>query len=146
MPRAMATQFAAQVLIGAGNMVLQTKKHPGELKDEVCSPGGTTICGIHAMEEGGVRLFIFAHFCSSKKNQIYATLIPIYLTRAIFLKLENFALSCCNRLETLQGRLDERDKGCSCSRYGAGGPDEEIIRIRAEKTFLFFHSVRCISK
>ncbi|XP_043270857.1 pyrroline-5-carboxylate reductase [Venturia canescens] len=55
-PRAMATQFAAQVLIGAGNMVLQTKKHPGALKDEVCSPGGTTIRGVHAMEEGGVRV------------------------------------------------------------------------------------------
>lgn len=54
-PRPMATKFAAQVLIGAGKMVLETGRHPGQLKDEVCSAGGTTITGIHAMEVGGVR-------------------------------------------------------------------------------------------
>ncbi|XP_057335672.1 uncharacterized protein LOC130674375 [Microplitis mediator] len=55
LPRALATKFAAQVLAGAGKMVLQTGKHPGELKDEVCSPGGTTITGMHALETGAVR-------------------------------------------------------------------------------------------
>lgn len=54
-PRAMATEFAAQTVLGAAKMVLGTKKHPGELKDEVCSAGGSTICGIHALEKGGVR-------------------------------------------------------------------------------------------
>ncbi|XP_076239467.1 pyrroline 5-carboyxlate reductase [Calliopsis andreniformis] len=54
-PRPMATKFAAQVLIGAGKMVLETGRHPGQLKDEVCSPGGTTITGVHAMERGQVR-------------------------------------------------------------------------------------------
>jgi pyrroline-5-carboxylate reductase len=63
-PRPMATKFAAQVLIGAGKMVLETGRHPGQLKDEVCSPGGTTITGIHAMEVGGVRYILssFIHF------------------------------------------------------------------------------------
>ncbi|XP_018394645.1 PREDICTED: pyrroline-5-carboxylate reductase 1, mitochondrial-like, partial [Cyphomyrmex costatus] len=54
-PRPLATKFAAQVLVGAGKMVLETGRHPGQLKDEVCSAGGTTITGIHAMEKGGVR-------------------------------------------------------------------------------------------
>ncbi|KAL2711693.1 hypothetical protein V1478_018714 [Vespula squamosa] len=54
-PRPMATKFAAQVLVGAGKMVLETERHPGQLKDEVCSAGGTTITGVHAMERGQVR-------------------------------------------------------------------------------------------
>lgn len=54
-PRPMAIEFAAQTVMGAAKMVLDTKKHPGELKDEVCSAGGSTICGIHALEKGGVR-------------------------------------------------------------------------------------------
>lgn len=54
-PRPLATKFAAQVLVGAGKMVLETGRHPGQLKDEVCSAGGTTITGVHAMERGQVR-------------------------------------------------------------------------------------------
>lgn len=53
--REMATKFAAQTVLGAAKMVLETGKHTGALKDEVCSAGGTTITGIHAMERGGVR-------------------------------------------------------------------------------------------
>lgn len=54
-PRQMALQFAAQTVLGAAKMVLQSGKHPAVLKDEVCSPGGTTICGIHELEKAGVR-------------------------------------------------------------------------------------------
>lgn len=57
-PRPMATKFAAQVLVGAGKMVIETERHPGQLKDEVCSAGGTTITGVHAMERGQVRYII----------------------------------------------------------------------------------------
>jgi len=54
-PRAMAIEMAAQTTMGAAKMVLETGKHTAVLRDEVCSPGGTTITGIHALESGGVR-------------------------------------------------------------------------------------------
>jgi pyrroline-5-carboxylate reductase len=55
LPRDIATQLAAQTLLGAARLVLETGKHPGELKDMVTSPGGTTIEGLHELEKGGVR-------------------------------------------------------------------------------------------
>lgn len=55
MPRQQAYTFAAQAVLGSAKLILDTGKHPGELKDMVCSPAGTTIAAVKALEQGCFR-------------------------------------------------------------------------------------------
>ncbi len=55
LPRATAMEYAAKMLIGTAELMLQSGDHPGNMKDAVCSPGGSTIQGVRALEKGGFR-------------------------------------------------------------------------------------------
>ena len=70
LPRAQAYQFAAQAVYGSAKMVLETGKHPAELKDMICSPGGTTIEAVAALEERGFRSSIIEamRICADKSR------------------------------------------------------------------------------
>ena len=70
-PRAKAYEYAAMTMVGSAQMYLQTKQHPGALKDAVCSPGGSTIAGLKALEEGAFRAAVMncvAATCNRNKE------------------------------------------------------------------------------
>lgn len=60
LPRDLSLQLAAQTVVGSAEMVLKTGRHPAVLRDEVTSPGGTTIAGLEALEAGGLRSALFS--------------------------------------------------------------------------------------
>lgn len=72
MPRKQAYEFAAQSVLGSAKMVLETGLHPGELKDMVCSPGGTTIEGVKVLEEKGMRAALInaVEACADKSKKL----------------------------------------------------------------------------
>ncbi|MGI6283768.1 pyrroline-5-carboxylate reductase [Caproicibacterium lactatifermentans] len=72
MPRSQAYTFAAQSVLGSAKMVLETGKHPGELKDMVCSPAGTTIAAVRVLEEKGLRGCVMDAMkaCSDKAKSV----------------------------------------------------------------------------
>lgn len=72
LPRKDAYTFVAQTVLGSAKLMLETGKHPAELKDMVCSPGGTTIAGVAELEKNGFRKAIFSatDACFDKCNNI----------------------------------------------------------------------------
>ena len=70
LPRETALSLAAQTVLGAAKLQIDSKEHPGRLKDKVASPGGTTIAGLHALEMGGVRAaFMAAVEAATKRSE-----------------------------------------------------------------------------
>lgn len=72
MPRKQAYSFAAQAVLGSAKLVLETGMHPGELKDMVCSPGGTTIEGVRVLEKAGMRSAVYEALqaCAEKGKRL----------------------------------------------------------------------------
>ncbi len=70
LPRNVATLLAAQTLQGAAAMLLASGEHPGVLKDQVASPGGTTIAGLQALENGGIRAALMAAVEAATKRSM----------------------------------------------------------------------------
>lgn len=70
LPRDKALLYAATTFAGTAKLLCETGKHPGKLKDEVCSPGGTTILGVHELEKGGVRASLMNAVSEAYKKSV----------------------------------------------------------------------------
>ena len=74
LPREKAYRYGAQMLLGTASLLLATGSHPGQLKDAVCSPGGTTIQGVRVLEEHGLRAAVMdAVLAAFEKNGALAS-------------------------------------------------------------------------
>lgn len=70
LPRDLATQLAAQTVLGAAKMLLETGKHPAYLKDEVTTPAGCTIDGLMELEEGKLRVTLIKAVVQATKRAV----------------------------------------------------------------------------
>ncbi len=82
MPRKLSLELAAQTVLGAAKLVIETKEHPAVLRDQVTTPGGTTISAIHELERHGLRpMLISAVVTATKRSQTLAKIVRQKLAR-----------------------------------------------------------------
>lgn len=74
LPRDLAYKLAAQTVMGAGKMVIETNQHPGKLKDDVTSPGGTTAAGLSFLETKGM-ITIYYYYLKSSTEHVTVDLL-----------------------------------------------------------------------
>lgn len=70
LPYEKALQYAAQTVVGSARMALESGRHPEAMKNAVCSPGGTTIAGVHALESGAFRALVMDAVCAAYRKTL----------------------------------------------------------------------------
>ncbi|XP_048221631.1 pyrroline-5-carboxylate reductase 1, mitochondrial isoform X2 [Perognathus longimembris pacificus] len=112
LPRRLAVRLGAQALLGAAKMLLDSEQHPGQLKDNVCSPGGATIHALHVLESGGFRSLLI--------NAVEASCIR---TRELQAMADQETVSPAAIKKTVLNKVKmDSSSGASVSASGPTGP------------------------
>ena len=110
LPRDKAMTYAAQTLMGAAELVLESGSHPGALKDAVCSPGGSTIQGVRALEMGGFRSTAMEAVLAAYASGFPFDLVHAGATVFFLLVLANPMMEKIQRIQIKYGLLEPEER------------------------------------